>query len=92
MYNLFTFKKRVVIDMILPAMLIGPEQLLIRRHIWFKVSVSIVTQKRSRDLFRQLLNAMAVMSDLMMWDLTFLDKSRFKVDMIMFVRSLVKMS
>ena len=41
MYNLFTFKKRVVIDMILPAMLIGPEQLLIRRHIWFKVSVSI---------------------------------------------------
>jgi len=92
MYNLFTFEKRVVIDVILPAVLVSPEQLLVGRHIWFIVSVRIVAQKRSRDLFWQLLNAMAVMSDLVMWDWALLNKSRFKVDMIMFVRRLVKMS
>ena len=82
----------MVIDVILPAVLVSPKQLLVRWYIWFKVSMRIITQKRSWDLLRQLLNAMVVMSDLVMWNWAPLRKPRLKVDMIMFIWRLIKMS
>lgn len=90
-HDFFTLEASVVIDMILPAMLVGPEQLLVGRLITIEADTGILTTQVSFDLQRSLLNAMAIVNDLMVGHFASLHESGLKIDMIMLIGRLIKM-
>jgi len=91
--DLLASEQSVVINVVLPAVLVRPEELIVGCLIWPGVRVSVVTQMPPRSLScSNILNTVAVVARFVVWHNVIVNESRLIVGMVVLVRSLIEVA